>query len=32
MKTTLILASLALTGCTSFTAPRDPATGIPNPE
>jgi len=28
MKTILILASCILTGCTAFTAPRDPVTGI----
>jgi PBP1b-binding outer membrane lipoprotein LpoB len=28
MKTTLILAALALTGCSAFTAPKDPVTGI----
>lgn len=32
MKPTLILAIAALTGCSAFTAPRDPVTGIPNPE
>ena len=28
MKTTIILACLALTGCSAFTAPKDPVTGI----
>jgi hypothetical protein len=28
MKPTLILAIAALTGCSAFTAPRDPVTGI----
>jgi hypothetical protein len=28
MKTTLILACLAIASCSAFTAPRDPVTGI----
>ena len=28
MKPTLILACLALTGCSAFTAPKEPSTGI----